>query len=438
MTDGPRWFGVAGAPVLHSRSPAIHQAVFGALGLPWRYTRIRAAGPASLRRVMAGVPLSGVNLTAPLKEQCRVLADDLEPAAAAVGAVNTLVAGPDGRWTGANTDGEGVLGALDAAGAVLPGARAVVLGAGGAARSAVAALQSRGCQVAVVNRSPGRAQSLAADLGGTARPWEDLPALLRGCPVVVSALPSEAATALRSDWLQPCSVVLDADYATGDLGRRAAARGCRVATGLDWLAWQAVGAARRFTGRDVPADVVRRALAQAPEALPRRLALVGFMGAGKSAVAGRVAAALGWDAVETDALLEARFGRPVARIFAEEGEEAFRDAEAAVLLDLAHRDRVVVSCGGGLPAHGDNGAVLRQRFAAAWLHVSLDAALARVGDDPGRPLLHGAPRARLQALLAARTDAYVACSRLVVDAEEGTAADVAEGIVDEARRAFAG
>jgi shikimate kinase len=97
-----------------------------------------------------------------------------------------------------------------------------------------------------------------------------------------------------------------------------------------------------------------------------------------------------------------------------------------------------VSCGGGLPAHGDNSAVLRDLFAGFWLHVSLETAMARAGDDPARPLLHGAPRERLAGLLESRTDAYVASSRVIVDAEEGSADTVAEGIFDEVRRALAG
>ena len=431
-----RRFAVAGAPILHSRSPGLHHAVFESLGLPWRYTRVHAAGPDTVLALLREIPFAGLNLTAPLKESCLGLADEVETPARAIGAVNTLVVGEGGRVSGANTDAEGVLGALDGTGVPLDGRPALVLGAGGAARAAVVALQSRGCPVTVTNRTPERATSLAADLGCAVMPWSGLEAAVRAAPIVVSTVPASGSDDVRAAWLSAGHVVLDADYASGRLAARARSAGCRVADGLDWLALQAVGAARRFTGRDVPVGVLRAALGALPEPLPRRLALVGFMGAGKSTVARRVADALGWDLVETDALVEAHFGRPAARVFAEDGEAAFRAAEARVLDRLADRERVVLSCGGGLPAHGRNAQVLQERFTAFWLHVSLDAARARVGDDPARPLWSGRSRDDLADLYERRKDAYLACSRVVVETDGRTAEAVAEDIVDDVRSTF--
>ena len=83
---------------------------------------------------------------------------------------------------------------------------------------------------------------------------------------------------------------------------------------------------------------------------PQRIALIGFMGAGKTTVGAILAARLGWDFVDTDALIEVRAGAPVAAIFRERGEQAFRDLEADVLAELAQRQRAVIATGGGAPA----------------------------------------------------------------------------------------
>jgi shikimate kinase len=118
----------------------------------------------------------------------------------------------------------------------------------------------------------------------------------------------------------------------------------------------------------------------------QRVALIGFMGAGKSTVGVLLAGQLGWDFVDTDALVEQRAGAPVAVIFAERGEAAFRDLEASVLSDLAARSRAVFATGGGAPAQARNAGF----FAAAatfHLRVTLETALARARSSGPRPLL---------------------------------------------------
>lgn len=121
---------------------------------------------------------------------------------------------------------------------------------------------------------------------------------------------------------------------------------------------------------------------------PARIALIGFMGSGKSTVGPLLAGLLKWDFVDLDTLVEARAGCPVSAIFETHGEEEFRSLESSCLHDLAGRNRVVVATGGGAPL----GLANRWFFLDAGtvvfhLRVSLDQALVRTRGDASRPLL---------------------------------------------------
>jgi shikimate kinase len=124
---------------------------------------------------------------------------------------------------------------------------------------------------------------------------------------------------------------------------------------------------------------------------PDRVALIGFMGSGKTTVGRILARRLGWEFVDTDALVESRARATVSRIFAERGEPAFRTLESAALAECAGRARVVVATGGGAPAQEANRAFFRGA-AVFHLRASLEAARARTRGGDERPLLRRDPR----------------------------------------------
>lgn len=121
--------------------------------------------------------------------------------------------------------------------------------------------------------------------------------------------------------------------------------------------------------------------------LPERIILIGFMGSGKSSVGRILAHRLGYELVDTDALLEERAGAPIARIFREQGEPAFRALESEVLSAVADRPRSVIATGGGAPAHPPNRDFFTRGDAVFHLRVSLKAARERAGEKADRPLL---------------------------------------------------
>ena len=156
--------GVLGYPVAHSRSPAMHNAAFRALGLPWRYVKLPVR-PELLAETVRALPASGyrgANVTIPHKLAALALADAATPAARGAGAANTLTFDREGAIEADNTDASGF---LDALGESPRGRRALVLGAGGAGRAVAWALRKAGAaEVMVWNRTPGHAEDLAREL----------------------------------------------------------------------------------------------------------------------------------------------------------------------------------------------------------------------------------------------------------------------------------
>ena len=161
--------GVFGHPVTHTLSPAMHNAAFTALGLPFVYVPFPVA-PQSLGVALRALPalgIVGVNLTIPHKEAALPFMDEVSEEAQRVGAVNTVHC-VEGRLLGDNTDGRGFYQPLVEAGVEVRGRKVVVLGAGGAARAVVSRLVREGAGVILANRTRARAERLAEEVGGTA------------------------------------------------------------------------------------------------------------------------------------------------------------------------------------------------------------------------------------------------------------------------------
>jgi shikimate dehydrogenase len=260
--------GVCGWPVAHSRSPQMHGAALRACGLDdWHYLRLPLP-PELFAETVAALPAAGfrgVNVTIPHKEAALALADEASEAARAIGAANTLTF-EDGRILADNTDAPGFLDALPA-GRDLRGARALVLGAGGSARAVVWALRQAGAaEVLVWNRTPERAEALAAALGARAvaasGPLE-APEVVVNCTSVGLAgeLAPFKALPLRADDLGAGSLVVDLVYRDGGtrLLEAARTRGADVVDGLEILVAQGAASFERWTGKVAPRTVMREA-----------------------------------------------------------------------------------------------------------------------------------------------------------------------------------
>jgi shikimate kinase len=139
----------------------------------------------------------------------------------------------------------------------------------------------------------------------------------------------------------------------------------------------------------------------------RNIALIGFMGTGKTSVGHLLAGALGFRLVDTDQLIEEQTGKRISDIFATEGENQFRAYERQVVEKLASKSRLVISTGGGLAANLDNFTSLKSHALIVCLWASPETIWHRVGHQSHRPLLHGPdPLNRIRSLLAEREPFY--------------------------------
>lgn len=252
LSGKARLAGVMGWPVSHSRSPRLHGFWLERFGIDGAYLPL-PVGPENLEAVIRALPkmgFRGVNLTVPHKEAVIPLLDEVEPLARRIGAVNTIIVAEDGRLIGRNTDAFGFLENLRRGCPAWSSTTgpAVVIGAGGAARAVVAALADAGLgEIRLINRSRGRAEQLAADLGGpiSVVDWAGRAEALAGAALLVNTttLGMTGQSNLDLDFaaLPPTALVNDIVYAPleTDLLTRARQRGNPVVDGLGMLLWQA-------------------------------------------------------------------------------------------------------------------------------------------------------------------------------------------------------
>lgn len=281
ITGTTKLTGLLGSPVSHSISPLMHNEAYRLLGLDYVYLcfdvkdRDLAAAVEGLR--ICGI--HGFNLTMPNKNRITGLVDALSPAAALIGAANTVVREKDGSFTGHNTDGIGYIRALEAEGCLIGGMEVTLLGGGGAAAAIVtqAALDQAGA-IHVFLRSSSRFYArmctLAQKLCGCTpctvdvhnlEDEKDLAQSISRSSLLINAtsvgMADQSHESLIRDpaLFRPGLIVSDVIYNPPQtrLLREAAAAGCRTFNGMNMLLYQGAEAFRLWTGRDMPADAIR-------------------------------------------------------------------------------------------------------------------------------------------------------------------------------------
>ncbi len=262
---------VMGHPVAHSRSPMLHGYWLRTLGIEGAYELADVAPEnfAAFFRALGANGFAGGNITKPHKEQAFRLVDRREDAADAIGAVNTVWY-ENGALIGGNTDWLGIVLSLDA---IAPGwdkGRALVLGAGGAARAATYGFRQRGLSVSLVNRTLARAEQLAANFPGvTVHGYDALPRLMADADVLINttSLGQAGNPPLEIDLtnLKRSAIVYDVIYVPLETGLLKAARraGHRTVDGLSMLLYQAVPGFAHWFGVTPTVTAEQRAILEA-------------------------------------------------------------------------------------------------------------------------------------------------------------------------------
>ncbi len=259
-------YGIIGDPVTHSLSPAMHNAAFAASGINAVYLPFPAAEIKEAVVGVRGLGVQGLSVTIPHKENVMALLDELGPVAVKIGAVNTII-NKDGMLTGINTDWLGATRALEEK-IVLKGADAVILGAGGSARSIGFGLLEKGANFVLCSRTESRGRALAEELSC---PWisladtEQLSGKILINATSVGMVPHIQDTPVAKEILPRFQVVMDIVYAPMQtrLLKEAEAAGCDVINGLEMLLYQGVAQFELWTGKAAPVSIMREALQEA-------------------------------------------------------------------------------------------------------------------------------------------------------------------------------
>ena len=273
--------GIIGDPIEHTMSPVMHNAAFRKLGLDYVYLAFPVRRE-ELDKAVAGVRalnIRGLNVTIPHKVAIIPFLDKLDPLAEKIGAINTIV-NEGGVLTGYNTDATGFLQALLERGIKPRGKKAVILGAGGAARAISFILAERGASVVILNRHSARAEDLARrivqfspeEVKALALNKENLKKTLAKADILINTtslgmVPDVDETLVPAELLTKRLIVFDIVYnpVKTRLLREAETAGAQTINGLDMLVWQGALAFEKWTGRKAPFEVMKSEAVKALE-----------------------------------------------------------------------------------------------------------------------------------------------------------------------------
>ena len=360
--------GLLGEKLGHSYSPAIHRR----LG-DYEYVLIEKA-PEEVGEFLQSGSFHGINVTIPYKKTVIPYCAELSDTARAIGAVNTMVRREDGTLYGDNTDAYGFTCMVKKAGIEVAGAKALVLGSGGASATVCAVLHSLGArEVVVVSRG---GENNYENLSRHA----DAEIIVNTTPL--GMYPHNGISPVELSDFPACRGVLDVVYnpRRTALCLQAEERGIPWESGLTMLVAQAKRAGELFTGKEI-ADACIDAITKALRAEMENIILIGMPGSGKSSIAEALSQMLSRKTVDSDAEIVRRAGKSIPEIFAREGEDAFRRLESEVLRDLGKESGLIIATGGGVVKRAENYAPLHQN--GTIFHIR--RALSDLPTD-GRPL----------------------------------------------------
>ena len=262
-----RVYGVAGDPIEHSLSPVIMNTALRRENVNGVYLALHAKTLKDLIRCVREIPIHGLSITMPYKAAILGYLDNTDAHTAKIGACNTVVRGQDGKLYGFNTDAAGVVRPLEQR-IALPGAKVLVLGAGGAARAAVFGLKERGAEVWILNRSAAPAQKLARQAKARTIKRADLHKV--SFDVIINATPvgmgSNRDCPLKENEIQ-ARIVFDMVYDPAEtrLLQIARAKGFEVVPGIEMFVHQAARQFEIWSGKPAPTDEMLRAVTVALE-----------------------------------------------------------------------------------------------------------------------------------------------------------------------------
>lgn len=442
-----RLLGLLGDPVQHTMSPLIHNTLSDILDIDEVYVpfHTHAEGLGTAVRGAYELNILGMNATVPHKNNIMNYLVDIDEGARAIGAVNTLVR-VDGGYKGYNTDMMGLSRELDTYGVDLQEKNTVILGAGGAAKAVAYMCMNKGAEkVYILNRTLAKAQAIADDMNAhfgrnavkamelaSYGELQDREGYVVFQSTSIGLAPNVDAVVIDDpEFYSRVKVGIDLIYNPFETRFMKLCReaGASAYNGLRMLLYQGIIAYELWNDISISEDIADIVYDKLMKAVRHNIILIGFMGCGKTTVGRTLAEKLGYTLLDVDAYIEEKAGYSIKRIFADKGEEYFRQLETDTLKVLnGSLTHTVISTGGGLPMRSENVDELRKLGSIIYLDVSEEEVIRRLAGDQTRPLLQGENAAqKVHDLMSVRQPVYEAAADQII----GVTGESVEDIVDE-------
>ena len=376
-----RLLGLLGDPVEHTMSPVIHNTLSDVLGFNEVYVPFHTTSEGLKNAVKGAYDLNilGMNATVPHKNAVMDMLVDIDAGAKAIGAVNTLVR-VEGGYKGYNTDMMGLSRELDVYGISLKERNAVILGAG------VASDMNRYFKKDIF------LPVLLADYEKLYDEYNDEKFVVFQSTSIGLAPHNEDVVIDDSRFYELIDVGIDLIYNPFETKfmRLCRENGAKAYNGLRMLLYQGIIAYELWNNISVAEDVADIVYNKMLKSVRKNIILIGFMGCGKTTVGTAVAGRLGYNLLDVDLYIEKEAGCSISQIFADKGEQYFRELETDTLKKLnASISHTVISTGGGLPMRPENAEELRKLGTVIYLDVQPEEVIRRLSGDTSRPLLQG-------------------------------------------------
>ncbi len=390
-------FGLIGEKLSHSYSPLIHSK-FG--DYPYELCEVTED---QLEALLKDESYGGFNVTLPHKKTVIQYCDELSEQAKAIGSVNTIVRGEDGKLKGYNTDYFGLIYLLEATGIEVEGRKCMILGSGGASLTTRTVLKDLGAgEIVVISRS---GENNYENIGQ----HFDSEIIINTTPV--GMYPHNGRTPINLDDFHNCQGVIDLIYNPNrtKLVLDAMAKSIPASGGLQMLVAQAKSASELFQNIEIEDEEIADAFDEVRSETLNTI-LIGMPGAGKTLIGGEIAARMGKTFVDVDDMIVEQEGMTIPEIFDKKGESYFRKVETEMLEKACIQSGMVIGTGGGIVKKKINYNIIKQNGVVIWVKRDLDKL-----ETAGRPLSQTIP---VEKLWEERKDAYAYWSDFFINNNE--------------------